>query len=264
MVLQIAGLSFAHAGFVAIGAYTSAFLTMRVGFPLIIATPLSGIMAGLIALLIGFPTLRLKGMYFVMVTFAFAEFVRRIFMSLQEPFGGNAGIAGIPGPMAVASYYYFSLLLFVLTFLVSIRIDRSRIGKIYEGIKQDEAVAESLGINVMKYKVQAFVISSFFLGLAGSFSAHYFAFISPESFTIVLSINSIVYAVVGGIGSVFGPILGSFIMVGGTELIPVTPFYKMIFYGGILVVVLVLAPEGVIGLPARITKLFVLTDNKKT
>jgi len=263
LILRSGQLSIGHAAFMAIGAYTSALLTMRAGLPFPMAMPLAGIMAAVIAVLIGYPTLRLKGLFFALVTFAFAEIVRSIFNSFgKDLFGGPSGISAIPHPSFFgielatrASYYYLVLPLMLLTILVVYRIDKSRIGMNLVAISQADSLAESLGINIMKYKIVAFVIGSFFAGVAGSFFAHYLRHISPESFTFWLSVYVLIYVVVGGLGSIMGPIIGACTLSLFSESFRTFGNYEPIVFGVALILVVMFLREGVVSLPGRLLPL---------
>jgi branched-chain amino acid transport system permease protein len=259
LILRSGQLSIGHAAFMAIGAYTSALLTMRAGLPFPLAMPLAGVMAAVIAVLVGYPSLRLKGLFFALVTFAFAEIVRIVFKSFGgDLFGGASGISAIPHPSffgielaSRTSYYYLALPLMLLTILVIYRIDKSRIGMNLVAISQADALAESLGINIMKYKVVAFVIGSFFAGVAGSFFAHYLRHISPESFTFWFSVYALIYVVVGGLGSIAGPIVGACTLSVFSESFRTFGDYEPIVFGVALILVVMFLREGVVSLPQR-------------
>lgn len=263
LILRSGQLSIGHAAFMAIGAYTSALLTMRVGLSFWLAMPLAGAMAAIIAVLVGYPSLRLKGLFFALVTFAFAEIVRIIFNSFgRDLFGGASGISAIPRPSLFSvdfssriSYYYLILLLMLLTILVIHRINKSRIGMTLLAISQADVLAESLGINIMRYKVLAFVIGSFFAGVAGSFFAHYFTHVSPELFTFWVSVDVLIYVVVGGLGSIVGPIVGACTLSMFSESFRTFGDYEPIVFGVALILVVMFLRGGIVSLPERISLL---------
>jgi branched-chain amino acid transport system permease protein len=266
MVMEAGEFSFAHGGILAIGAYTSALLTTKIGLTFWLALPLSGVIPAVVAWALGRSIVKLHGMFFALVTFALVELLVRIFTEFGF-FGGMTGITNIPDPSiripglidisfrGPTNYYYLGLFLLALTVYVAFRLDKGQIGKVYNSVRQNENLADSLGINVVRYRVQAFVISSFLLGLAGSFNVHLYSYINPDSFTATQSINSIVYGIVGGLGNILGPIFGALFIIGVMELVPVSPFAKILFYGIVLILVLVFVPDGFLGLPPFISRL---------
>jgi branched-chain amino acid transport system permease protein len=260
VIMSTGQLTLGHAAYMAVGAYASTLLTMKVGLSFWVAFPLAGLISSLVALLIGYPTLRIKGVYFAIITFAFAEIVRLLIVHWPSLLGGYGGIPNVPPPSPVFSisfksripFYYLILALCLVTYLVMIRIDRSRIGKVFASIHESDTLAESIGINLMKYKVIAFCIGCFFAGLSGSFYAHYFNFTSPEFFTIWQSVYCLVFVIVGGAGSVWGPLLGSFFMTLVPELLRVARELEPVIYAVILIAVMFLLPGGLVSLPARL------------
>ena len=259
MVIKTGKLSIAHAAFMGVGGYTSALTVMRMGFPYLVALPLSGLMGACIALLFGRLLLRLQGVYFVLVTFAFGEVVRLFFVNLVNPFGGPTGIINIPPPkitflpgttitiLSKASYYYLVLVVMLFTLLVIRRIYQSSIGKAMECTRETEHLAEFTGINTFQHKMFAFAAGGFFAGLAGSLFAHYYRYISPESFTFWESVNLIVINVVGGMGGIAGPILGAVFLVPLPEFLRGFVEYQRVIYGLILILTLWFMPAGMLG-----------------
>lgn len=260
LIMSTGQLTLGHAAYMAIGAYASALLVMKVGLSFWVAFPLAGVISTLVALLIGYLTLRIKGVYFAIITFAFAEIIRLIIIHWPNLLGGYGGLANIPAPHPFLTirfssrlpYYYLLLALTLITYLVMVRIDQSRLGKIFSSIHESDTLAESIGINIMKYKIMAFCIGCFFAGLSGSFYAHYFNFTSPEFFTIWQSIYCLIFVLVGGAGSVFGPLVGSFFLTLIPEILRVAKEYEPIIYAIILILVMFLLPGGLISLPARL------------
>ncbi|MGQ9694459.1 MAG: branched-chain amino acid ABC transporter permease [Thermodesulfobacteriota bacterium] len=260
LIMSTGQLTLGHAAYMAIGAYASALLVMKVGLSFWVAFPLAGVISTLVALLIGYLTLRIKGVYFSIITFAFAEIIRLIIIHWPNLLGGYGGLANIPAPHPFLTirfssrlpYYYLLLALILITYLVMVRIDQSRLGKIFSSIHESDTLAESIGINIMKYKIMAFCIGCFFAGLSGSFYAHYFNFTSPEFFTIWQSIYCLIFVLVGGAGSVFGPLVGSFFLTLIPEILRVAKEYEPIIYAIILILVMFLLPGGLISLPARL------------
>jgi branched-chain amino acid transport system permease protein len=216
-------------------------------------------MAATVASLVGRLLLRLKGVYFVLVTFAFGEVVRLFFVNLVEPFGGATGIINIPPPkitivpgytvaiLSKSSYYYLVLLVMLMTVFLIRRLSQSSIGKAMDCTRETEHLAEFTGIDTFQCKMIAFGVGGFFAGLAGSLFAHYYRYISPESFTFWESVNLIVINVVGGMGGIAGPILGSIFLVPLPEFLRGFVEYQRVLYGLILVLTLWFMPTGMLG-----------------
>jgi branched-chain amino acid transport system permease protein len=267
LVLVVGHLNAAQASFMGMGAYTSGILAIKLGWSFWIGLPIAGVVAAILALAIGYPTLKIKGVYFVMVTFALTEVFRHIWMMWTGLFGGPQGLLGIPRPDAIkmgglviafttkVPFYYLALVLMLITIVVMRRLDSSRIGMTLRSIPQADLLAECIGVNVMGYKVLAFVIGAFFAGLAGSFWGHYFTYASPWDFTFANSINMLIYAVMGGPSSVWGPIIGCFVMLTLDEILRPIQQYMPIVLGAILITVLLFIPGGFITIPQRVRAL---------
>jgi branched-chain amino acid transport system permease protein len=254
----------AHAAFMAIGAYSSALLTLKGGLNFWLAFPLAGIMTALGAALIGLPTLRTRGVFFLLITFGLNEVARLVISSLQIT-GGAEGLGSIRriDPLSVpglgrieftsrTTNYYFVLALAVLTVVTLRRLWQTAYGRAWQAIGQSEELAASLGIPLARYKLSLFCLSCFFAGLAGSFFAHYYRFLSPADFSVWNSIYPLVYLQVGGLGSLLGPVLGATILTGALELFRAVEQYKPMAFGILLVTVMLLVPDGLIGIPARL------------
>jgi branched-chain amino acid transport system permease protein len=252
-------ISFGQAGFMFVGAMTSTLLAKELGWPVWVAFPFAGVVPALLSVPVGALSIRVKGVYFFLVTLAFGEVVRGVFAYFQKPFGGWYGIRNIPGPeparwfteLDKVPYYYFGLALTLFTCIAVSRVTRSRIGKVLRSIEAGDVLAESVGIGVFRYKLLAFVLSSFFAGLAGSYYAHYFHYISPLVFTFQYSLNVLVFVVIGGMASVAGPIVGAVLLTLVPEMFRVTGKYQMLIFGVVLVFSMLFLPEGVIGLFRR-------------
>jgi branched-chain amino acid transport system permease protein len=252
-------ISFGQAGFMFIGAMTSTLLVKEYGWAVWVAFPLAGVLAALVSVPVGALSLRVKGVYFFLVTLAFGEVVRGIFAYFRTPFGGWYGIRDIPGPepmswftqMSKVPYYYFGLVMTLVTCLVVSRVTRSRIGMVLQSIREGDLLASSVGIPVFRYKLLAFVMASFFAGLAGSYYAHYFRYISPLVFTFQYSLSVLIFVVIGGMASVSGPVVGAVLLTLVPEMFRVTGKYQMLIFGGILVFAMLFMPDGVIGLLRR-------------
>lgn len=269
-ILNIGELNLAHAAFMGIGAYTSTLLVMRLSFSFWLAMPIAMIAAAIISLAIGFLTLRFKGAYFLLFTFLFAELVRIILSNFWIGlFGGIPGLTNIPRPSihipglfqinfnSNKDFYYLILVMVIITVLIMRRMDRSRMGLIFRAISQSETLTESVGISSMKFKILGCAIGCFFAGLSGSLYAHFVRIITPPDFSIHAVLTPIAYVVVGGIGSVFGPVIGtSFLMILSHFFLREFGFYELLLYGVIIVLIIRFMPEGLISLPRVISPWF--------
>jgi branched-chain amino acid transport system permease protein len=261
-LLGITGLiSFGQAGFMFIGAMTTALLTKNLHWPFWFALPLSAIVSALIAAPVGRLSLRVKGVYFFLVTLAFGQVVAGVFAYFENPFGGWYGIRNIPPPQPVelfgtlnkVAFYYLALALVLVTCWVIHRVSRSWFGDVLWSIREGDLLASSIGIDVPGSKLIAFVVSAFFAGAAGSLYACYFGYISPLVFTFEYSVNILVFIVVGGFATMAGPIVGATALTIVPELFRVTGKYQMMAFGLILVFSMLLMPQGIIGAWHRLT-----------
>ncbi|HVY14324.1 MAG TPA: branched-chain amino acid ABC transporter permease [Rhodopila sp.] len=255
-------ISFGQAGFMFIGAMTSALLTKDLGVSFWIALPIAGVLPAAIAAPVGRLSLRVRGVYFFLVTLAFGEVVRGIFAYFQTPFGGWYGIRDIPPPsprwlftpLDKVPFYYLGLVLVVLTCWVIWRISRSWFGEVLWSIRESELLASSVGINVTGYKLVAFIISAFVAGLAGSFYANYVGYISPLIFDFQYSVSILIFIVVGGFSTLAGPVVGAVVLTIVPELFRATGKYQMLIFGMILVVSMLTMPDGITGAIRRLRR----------
>ena len=261
LIMSTGQVSFAHAAFWGIGAYTSTLLVMRLGMSFWIALPLSGLMGAIAAVLIGYPCLRLRGPYFFLVTMAFGEILRLFLTHSVDFFGGDAGISAIPSPNRIAiggwviefpyrsvNYYYLMLVGLLFSFFIYYRLERSRFGMTCSGVRADDSLSESLGVNVMKYKLTAFVVASLLASMVGSFFAHYTTFISPGFFTFNESTILLIMVVIGGLESTTGAIIGVILITLLTEFTRELAKYEIIVYGAALLLVFRFSPGGILDL----------------
>src|SRR6478736_3434284 len=255
-LLGITGLiSFGQAGFMFIGAMTTALLTKNLHWSFWIALPLSAATPALIAAPVGRLSLRVRGVYFFLVTLAFGQVVNGVFAYFQDPFGGWYGIRDIPPPQPTTlfttlnkvPFYYLGLALTLFTCGVVWRVSRSWFGNVLWSIRESELLAASIGIDVPITKLIAFIVAALFAGVAGSFYATYFAYISPLVFTFEYSVNMLIFIVVGGFASITGPIVGAVILTLAPELFRVTGKYQLLGFGLILLLSMRLMPQGIIG-----------------
>lgn len=246
--------------FYAIGAYTLTLLMVYYDVSFWLSLPLAGIAAAVVSLGFGYLTIRIKGLYFVMLTLAFVEMIRLTIIAV--PFLGAQRVMNIPPPNPIiipyllrvefiskTPYYYLVLALVVITLAVLYLIDRSRMGDILKSIAASEPLCQSVGINTTRYKVLAFVICSFFAGIAGGFYAPYIGLIAPGSFTSWASIMVFLALVVGGVGSFWGPVIGASLMTALPEVLRGAVMYEPLISAAILILILFFLPGGLVSLP---------------
>lgn len=260
-------ISLGHAAFFGFGAFGSAYLNSAWGIPVVLAMPLAGLWTTAVGMIFGLPAARLKGLYLAIATLAsqyilFDFFNRAVWMT-----GGSSGsLAEIPslGPIQFnsdATYFYLVLFWLVVTAVAVTNLRRSRDGRAFFAVRDHYLSAEIMGINLTKYRILAFGISSFFAGLGGALYGHYLGFVSGEAFTILLSIQFLAMIIIGGLGSVGGAILGTaFILLlpqvmegaasGLATLVPAigrgTAYIKEMSIGAAIVLFLIFEPEGLI------------------
>jgi len=243
--------SIGHAAFYGIGAYSSALLTLRWGIPFVIALPLSGMIAGFFGFLIGKPTLRLSGIFLTLATLGFNIIFVLLMINLDSLTRGPLGIAGIPTPQLLshrfsqqADYYYLVFFLVLFTLGSIYRIIHSRFGRALLSIREEETAAEAVGVDTVHYKIAIFTLSTFYAGIAGSFFAHYLRFIAPDSFTFWESFTLLAMLAMGGQGNLVGPIAGASLLIAIPEIFRFLTDYRMIFYGLILIFMMLFRREG--------------------
>lgn len=251
------------AAFYAIGAYASALLVMKLGLSFWLALPLATLVTGIIALGLGSIIVRHPGMAFVVITLLFANVVVQAAGQIQL-FGGWGGIIGIPrpsslGPVEFVSktpYYYLILFLLLMIALIFHALYTSRIGRIWRAIKLSPALAETLGINLYRYRLLAFVVASSAAGVVGSFYAHYFQTITPDAFGGWASIYVQLYAVLGGLEFyILGPAVGATIMTFAPEFLRVVKEVEPIITGVLLLAIILFFPGGILGTLQRFPRL---------
>lgn len=234
--------SIGHAGFMSIGAYTSAIATMNFDSPFLLALFLGGVAAGLAGLLIGVPTLRLKGDYLAIATLGFGEIIRIVFLN-TDYVGGASGLNGIPN----LTNWTWVFLMVLITVVVITNFVNSTHGRACISVRENEVAAEAMGINTTKYKVMAFVIGSFFAGIAGALSAHNFFIIQPKSFDFLKSFEILVFVVLGGLGSTTGAIVGAIALTLAFTFLADYPEVRMIIYSLLLILIMIFRPKGLLG-----------------
>ncbi|WP_238916850.1 branched-chain amino acid ABC transporter permease [Clostridium sp. YIM B02555] len=235
-----------HAAFMSIGAYGSAIMTKNFNMPFPIALLVGIILAGILAALIGYPILRLKGDYLAICTLGFGEIVKVVIQNVDYV-GGARGISGIPSNTSF-------LIVFIgvaLCYAILKNLIHSSKGRAIMAIREDEIAAEAMGINSTKYKMTAFIIGSSMAGLAGGLYAHFNSFIDPASFAFAKSIELITYVVLGGMGSLSGTVIGTSILIYLPEclrgLSEVFKTYRILIYAIMLVLMMIFRPQGILG-----------------
>jgi branched-chain amino acid transport system permease protein len=259
IVLGYAGqIALGHAAFFGIGAYTAALLTAGgSGFLFWPAFLAAGAVTGLSGLLIGIPTLRLKGHYLALATLGFGEIMKVIFFNWREVTHGMDGISGVPAPSLGVislqydqSYYYLAAAVLALVLIACWRLERSKYGRRLAAIRDAELAAGTSGVHVPRLKIIAFILSAIVAGFAGSLYAHLVTFISPDVFVFDVTAQLLSMVLIGGIGTTGGPVLGAFVLTFLPELLRVSKAYYMLIYGIGLAALIVFLPAGLFGLLA--------------
>ncbi len=251
--------SFGHAAFYGIGAYTAAILATRYGAPFWVTLPLSGIVAGIFGVAIALPTLRLTGIFLALITIGFQEIVYLVILNWISLTRGPMGIPGVPPPSLWGfsfsgnrDYYYLILALDILVLFLLARIVRSRVGRAFVAIREDEVAAQSVGIAVFPTKVLSFVIATVLAGVAGGFFAHHAQFVSADSFRLDETFIILTMLIVGGMGTLVGPVIGAVFLVVLPEASRFLADFRDVIYGLILVGVILFRPQGIAGVPGVI------------
>ena len=241
LTLSCGLLTVANAAFMAIGAYSSALLTMHIGTPFLLALVLGSSLSALVAIVIGHPTLKLSGVYLAMATLAFGEVVRIFILNTEDLTGGALGLNGIPqlaSGFSVAGFLVGAL-------YVLLRVSGSRLGRTMAAIRQDEIATEVMGINVRAYKLFAFVMGAALAGLAGGLNAHFTFFISPNEYGFDRGVEILAMGVLGGTGSPWGAVLGGTLITLLPELLRGLGHYRPLINGIILIVIILYSPKGI-------------------
>ena len=253
--------SIGHAGFMAVGGYTAAILTMRVlppmltallglGLPrpvaegavLLVALLGGGTLAAIAGWAVGLPSLRLRGDYLAIVTLGFGEIIRVVILNI-DAIGGARGLSGVPR----YTTFFWVALWAVIVIVLSYNLLRSTHGRAMLAVREDEVAAEALGVDTTRYKVTAFVLSAFFAGVAGGLFAHFDSYLNPASFTFLRSIEIVTMVVLGGMGSVSGSVLAAIFLTGLPELLRPVKEYRLVIYAFLLIVLMITRPQGLMG-----------------
>jgi branched-chain amino acid transport system permease protein len=251
--------SIGHAGFMAVGAYSSAMFTFGLGMPLVasmdlLPAPVSqgvalllsltagGLLAAVAGWLVGLPSLRLRGDYLAIVTLGFGEIIRVLILNI-DVIGGARGLPGIP--QWANFFWVFGAVVAVVA--LSRHLAASTHGRAMFAIRDDEVAAEALGVDTTHYKVTAFVLGAFFAGVAGGLYAHFLSYLHPNSFTFLKSIEVIAMVVLGGMGSISGSILAATVLTLLPEVLRPVKDFRMVVYSLMLIVLMITRPQGLLG-----------------
>jgi len=249
--------SIGHAGFMAVGAYSSAYFSVNYGIrlaealgngtfgwgvALFVTTLIGAACAGVAGLLVGVPSLRLKGDYLAIVTLGFGQIIV-VFLNNIEAIGGARGYSGIP----IVKSFFWIFLIAILTIVIVYNIVHSAFGRALISIREDEIAAEAMGVNTTRYKVSAFVISSALAGAGGVLLAHFDGYLNPKSFEFIKSFEFLIMIILGGLGSIVGSVLGAILLTILPEALREFAQYRMVIYSLLLIVLMITRPQGLLG-----------------
>jgi branched-chain amino acid transport system permease protein len=237
-------ISLGQAGFMSIGAYGAAVCTVKFGIPYVPAVLIGGLFAGVIGFVLGLPALRIKGIYLLLLTLGFGEIVRVVLINV-EYVGAAAGFPGIPYQEHTILYAYGMVAILAIFFM---RLRKSRMGRAIQAVGSDEDAAEVLGVNITSTKLIAFSAGAFIAGVGGGIFAHYEEYIEPFMFDVMHAVEFIVFTIFGGIQIFWGPIFGAFVLTLIPEFLRVIQEWRMELFGVLLIVMMIIRPQGVIGL----------------
>lgn len=248
-----------HVVLYGVGAYTSGMLAKNLDVPVFIAIPLGGVMACLFGMLITMILLRTTGWGFYIATYGLAELIRLTWLKFRNPFGGSTGIISIPYPPVIGKldfsdsipYYFFSLAIMLIVLYMLYRIEKSRIGDAFKAISMDPALAASTGINISRHRVLACAIGSFFAGIAGGLLVHRLGAVDPKIFDIHTMLYLLIWVVVGGTNTFWGPVIGVTVMYTLFELSRPLIQLRPAFFGLSIIFVLLFMPGGIESLVSK-------------
>ncbi len=256
VILGFAGqLSLAHAGFFGIGAYAVALLATKLGVAFWAGLPAGIALSAACGFGIGSICLRSKGHYFSIFTLAVGLIIHLVIQKWESLTHGHVGVIGIPGPGAIGpisfessiARSYLALACLLLTLVATTRLLRSPVGRTLMAVRESEPLAAAVGLDVMAAKRMAFTVSAALAGLAGGLFAGFIGFLGPESSSVEVTFNTLLYVMVGGIGSLSGPVAGTFIVYGLSQLLQVLQQYQMVIFGLALVLLILFMPSGLAG-----------------
>lgn len=250
-------LTMGNAAFYGLGAYTSALLVMNFDVPWPLAFLAAGLMAAVLGVIVGFPCLRVGSDYLTLMTIGFGAIFLAVATNWVEVTRGSMGIPGVPAPSigpfiinTLPRYYYVYLLIAAACYFFMYRLTRSRLGRAFIAIREDEIAASTMGINLAHYKVLAFVLGAMWAGFAGSMLAHFLNFVGPQSFTLDESLLHVQIAILGGFGSLTGSVIGAAIMVSLPQIFQDIYEYRVLLNGLLLLALMAWRPQGIMGTSA--------------
>ena len=251
--------SLGHTAFLGIGAYTAALLSLRLGLPMWLTVPAAGIVAGVFGYLIGAVTLRLQGPYFVIVTLAFAEVLRLVANNWIPVTNGPMGLAGVIQPELIATasplmakklYYLVALAITVVSLYLAYRFVYSNAGRAAVAVRENRYVAQSIGVSPFSTAMQAFILSAVLAGLGGGFYAHYISYVGPEVFQFAFMVSMIIMVLMGGKGTLLGPLVGALIVTVLEEYLREVQELRLTLFGLVVMGVVLFLPKGLMGFVA--------------
>ena len=267
ITFSIGRMNLAQGAFALVGGYVTAVLATRYGISFWVCLPLSGLVSAVLGALIGWPMLRLKGVYFAMTTLSLTEAIRLLALNGGDVTKGATGIVNVPPPgtiwifgrMVVPSfssadpmpYYFLAAGMLALGLVAVWRLSNSRLGWVFRSLRQNEDLATSIGINVAKYRVMAFSLCCFMAGTGGAFFVAFQQNIYPSTYTVADSVNFLLYCFLGGLDYLFGPIVGAFLLVISFELLHAIQDYQALIYGALMIFCMLCLPNGILSLRLR-------------
>ena len=255
--------SLIHAVMMGVGAYTVALLVNHFDLAIWFTLPLAGTAAGLVAALLCFPLLRMTQFYFLIGSFAAGEAIRLTWVEFVGVFGGTSGLRGVEAPIVFGidfldpiPYFYFSLAVVMLCLFILYRIENSRVGLTLHAIHWKSALAESVGVDAWRYRALAFIVGSFFVGIAGGLKIHYLGSVTPNQFTVGFMVFILIWVIVGGYNKFYGPIIGVVVLTIFDESIRSFEVLRPAIYGAMLILSILFLPLGLESVPGKIKSWF--------
>nr|ADI20558.1 hypothetical protein [uncultured alpha proteobacterium EB080_L84F03] len=268
LTFYIGRINIGQGAFALIGAYVSAILVVKAGWSFWLSLPAAGLFAALVAILLGLPILRLRGVYFAMITLVLTQVVTLTALALPIT-NGARGISNIPLPSGISvfgipilpdfaamentklAFYFTACIIMILTYAALYRLVNSRLGHLCRSMQQNEELASSIGVNISYIRIVIFAISSFFGGLGGAMFGSIAQSVYPSSFQVADSVNFMLNCFLGGLGYVFGPMLGTLVLYFGWDLLFEFGKYQMLIYSTILIIIIRFLPNGLLSLRFR-------------
>lgn len=255
--------SLIHAVMMGVGAYTASLLFIHFGLDMWFTLPFAGGAAALIAALLCFPLLRMTQFYFLIGSFAAGEAIRLTWIEFVGVFGGTGGLRGVEAPILWGidfidpiPYYYLSLFIVSVCLFILYRIENSRVGLTLHAIHWKAPLAESVGVNAWRYRALAFIVGSFFVGLAGGLKVHYLGSVSPNQMGIGFMVFILIWVIVGGYNKFYGPIIGVIVLTVFDESIRTFEVLRPAIYGAVLILSVLFLPLGLESIPGRLRSWF--------